>query len=321
MVAKCRFALCVALVATPLLAEGIRTFELNGSIEPHVQASVSLHGTSSPFSASTLADVSGHFHFHRLTAGQYTLSAFAPGHGERRFTIDIGSSSADAKGRFAIEVRFEGAISPDTAGAKVSVAELAIPDRARKQYMEAQKCLAKRDVDGAIDRLKRAIEFHPPYVAAWNNLGTIAYQTQRYPDAEKYFREALTADPSAFEPLVNLGGVLLTLDRIEEAYHFNLHSVLKRPQDALANSQMGMTYFAMAKFDLAEKYLLEARRLDASHFSHPQLLLAEIYLRRHDGARAAAQLEEFVALHPDWPAAPRIREVAAKLRASAENGR
>jgi Tfp pilus assembly protein PilF len=90
--------------------------------------------------------------------------------------------------------------------------------------------------------------------------------------------------------------------------------VLKRPNDALANSQLGMNYFALGKMDLAEKYLLEAVRLDPAHFSHPQLLLAEIYLRKNDRARAAAQLEDFLNRHPDWPSADQMRNAITKLR-------
>ena len=53
----------------------------------------------------------------------------------------------------------------------------------------------------------------------------------------------------AYEPLVNLGGVLVTLNKLDEAWKFNGFAVLERPGDALANSQMGMTYFGLGDFD------------------------------------------------------------------------
>jgi tetratricopeptide (TPR) repeat protein len=171
-------------------------------------------------------------------------------------------------------------------------------------------------VAGAEKHLRRAVELAPNYAQAWNHLGTIAYQTRRYEEAEKLFRRALEADQEAYEPLVNLGGVLVTLDRYDEAWKYNLHAVLRRPQDALAQSQMGMTYFGLKRLDLAEKYLLEAVRLDAGHFSHPQLLLAEIYLRRGRRAAAAGVLEDFLKRHPDWPQAEKLRDTIAELRGS-----
>ena len=298
-----------------------RSYELAGEVVPGTQASISLFGATFPYSASALTDSRGRFRFTRLRPGSYTVAAFVPGRGETRVTVDVGSGSGDPRGRVEIAVKIEeGTLSPDGTSV-VSTRELSIPDRARKEYAEAQKKLARHDIEGAVLHLKRAVEIAPQFSAAWNNLGTIAYQTQAYGDAEKYFRRALREDPAAYEPLVNLGGVLLTVGKVEEGYNYNLYSVLKRPNDALANSQLGMNYLALGKTALAEKYLLEAVRLDPGHFSNPQLLLAEICLRRDDRAGAAAQLDDFLKHHPDWPSAAKIRETIAKLRREASTQR
>ncbi|MBI4877312.1 MAG: tetratricopeptide repeat protein, partial [Acidobacteria bacterium] len=141
-----------------------------------------------------------------------------------------------------------------------------------------------------------------------------AYQTRKYSQAEAHFREALVQEPQAYEPLVNLGGALLTQGKLDEALAFNLHAAGRRPDDALANSQLGMNYFFLGKSDLGIKYLNIAKKLDPAHFSNPQLTLAEIYLRRNDRRAAAADLEEFLRLHPDWPAAEGVRQAIEKLR-------
>jgi Tfp pilus assembly protein PilF len=291
-------------------------FELIGQVAPAARASVTLHGATTPFSDATLADASGRFRFRDVQAGAYTLSAFVPGRGEARRTIEIGPSFADDKGR--VEVTLEVTTSPDDLkrGATVSVRELAVPDKARREYANAQKKLARRDIDGAIAHLENAIALAPDFCAAWNNLGTIAYQTQRYDQAEVYFRRGLQADPAAFEPLVNLGGVLVTLGKVDEALKYNLYAVLSRPDDALANSQLGMAYLAAGNPDLARKYLETAKRLDANHFSHPQLLLAEIHLRQGRRKEAAAELEDFLLRHPDSKDAEKVREVLKRVAAT-----
>jgi tetratricopeptide (TPR) repeat protein len=164
-----------------------------------------------------------------------------------------------------------------------------------------------------VSHLKRATEIAPQFVAAWNQLGTIAYQSRRYGEAEKNFRRALDADSQAFEPLVNLGGVLLNLSRPQEALGYNREAVARRPNDALANSQLGLTYFDLNDLAQSEKYLRTAVRLDPAHFSHPQLVLGDIYLRRGDRPAAIAQLREFLSLHPDSPQAGDIRKEIADL--------
>jgi hypothetical protein len=90
--------------------------------------------------------------------------------------------------------------------------------------------------------------------------------------------------------------------------------VLRRPNDALAQSQLGLTYLMLNELELAEKHLLLARKLDAGHFSHPQLHLAEVHLRRKEFRRAADQLDDFLRHHPDWPAAAKMRQAIEEWR-------
>lgn len=291
-------------------------YEVRGTLVPAARASVSLHGSTTPFNSSTLTGPDGRFRFKRIQPGVYTVIVFIPGRGEIRKTIDIGPSVADKKGRVELAIRLdESKMTPDHSSL-VSMRELSIPQSARDEYSKAARKLESRDVQGAIQHLNRAVELAPQFAAAWNHLGTIAYQTRRYEDAEKFFRRSLEADANAYEPLVNLGGVLATLGRFDEAWNFNLHAVLRRPNDALAQSQMGMTYFGLNRLDLAEKYLLEAVRLDPGHFSHPQLLLAEIYLQRGQKEKAANVLDDFLRRHPDWPLAEKMRDTISQLRGS-----
>jgi len=118
--------------------------------------------------------------------------------------------------------------------------------------------------------------------------------------------------------MVNLGGVLLNLGKPDQALQLNLYAVLRRPTDALANSQLGMSYFLTRKPDLAEKYLTTTKQLDPAHFSHPQLLLSEIHLQRNEHTAAIEELEDFLRRHPDSPEAAGRKgddqSVAAALR-------
>ena len=300
------------------LAGAAGGYDLRGSTGLQAKASISLFGVASPFTTSTLSDENGRFAFKKIEPGAYTLSIFLPAVGEARQTIEIGPSSADARGVvvLALHLRESDFHLGDTLQRRhaVSASALAIPEKAVREYQEAQKDLARHNPGAATGHLLRAVELAPQYTAAWNNLGTIAYQTQKYERAEECFREALEHDPQAFEPLVNLGGVLINLHKLEEAREYNLHAVLVRPHDPLANSQLGMTYFEQNQPERAEKFLQVARAIDPAHFSHPQLILAEIHLRRGDRLGAASDLEDFLKHHPDWHAAARMRSTIADLR-------
>jgi len=301
-----RVAGLIGALALPGLA-----YELTGRIEPPAALNVFLHGATAPFESSTVSGADGRFRFGKVPAGTFTLRVRTAARGDLMRTVEVGAGTVDAKGRIEVEIRIdETGLETDGArrpGATVSAAVLSIPERAMREYEEAQRCLERSDTVCAAGRLQRAVKVAPRFSAAWNQLGTMAYQRRRYGDAEANFRKALEADPEAFEPLVNLGGVLLNLGRPGEAVAYNQQAVARRPNSALANSQLGLTWFELGDGGEAEKYLKAAIRLDPAHFSHPQLTLAEIYLQRGDRAKAVAVLRQFVELHPDAPESAAIR--------------
>jgi Tfp pilus assembly protein PilF len=293
-------------------------YDLSARLDPPAAASVSIFRVASPFSTSTLTDESGRFTFKKLEPGAYTVSVFIPAQGEARQTIEIGPSTADDHQRVSLTIHLKESdftyADPARRRHAVSARQLAIPEKAAREYEDAQKDLSRHDPEAARRRLEHAVEIAPQFATAWNNLGTIAYQTRNFARAEECFREALRQDPAAYEPLVNLGGVLVNLHKLDEAWDYNLHAVLTRPNDALANSQLGMTYFGLGQMELAEKYFRIAAGLDPAHFSLPQLFLAEIALRRGDTRGAADVLEEFLKHHPDWPQAAKMRAQIAEWR-------
>lgn len=293
-------------------------YEFSGQIEPEGTAAVSLFGATAPFRDEAISDASGKFTFKKLAAGTYTVAVLFRDRGEARQTVEIGPGTADERHRVNLTLRFRDSdfVSADAERRRnsISARQLSVPEKALHEYEEARKALGRRDTDAATRSLEHAVEIAPQFAAAWNELGTIAYQTGKYDRAEQCFRQALEQDPDAYEPLVNLGGVLVTLHRTEEALDYNVRAVLARPNDALANSQLGMAYYQAENYDLALKHLERAREIDPTHFSHPQLVMAEIHLRRGERAAAAADLEDFLKHHPDWPRAAAMRQAIAEFR-------
>ncbi len=269
---------------------------------------VFLHGAITPFSSQTLAGRDGKFRFNRIPPGTYTLIAAVPRVGELQKTIEVGPSFADSKRRVTATLAY-GQTTHVNRGGMVSRAELSVSGKAIQEYGRAQDLLSHQDIKGAIEHLKKAVELSPQFATAWNRLGTIAYQTRQYQQAEEYFREAMKQDSEAYAPLVNLGGALLALDRFEESLKVNETAVKAVPGDALAHSQLGKSLFYLGRLDDAETYLKRAKALDPGHFSYPQIFLIEIYARKNQLPSAIAEMQEFLKLHPDSDWAPRIREL------------
>jgi tetratricopeptide (TPR) repeat protein len=310
------FRTLVALFGSALLLSAA-DLELQGRITgaPHVRSlRVNLFSVETPFVESAPVNNAGEFRFRSLAPGNYTVAVVRSGLGEIRRTIVVSPAVADNAGVVHAAIPYtSGEAAANPGSGVVSVHQISIPGNASARYADAQRRLAGRDPEGAVRSLEEAVAIAPHFSAAWNALGVIAFQTGDDARAETLFRKSLVADPGAFEPLVNLGGVLLKKNAPVDALLFNRRAVEDRPDDALANAQLGMTYFKLDQFDQAEQYLLAAERLDPAHFSQPQLFLAEIYVRRGNRSAAIRELRDLLALRPDGPLSDRIRHDLAQL--------
>jgi tetratricopeptide (TPR) repeat protein len=314
--------LCLLLAGcfrTAGAAEPRTSFTLEGVLTPVRFARVSITGTNG-YSANTPVYWDGKFKFKKLKQGSYVLTAYVPRVGEFRQTYNIGPSSVDEKGRMKVQILVHPSratrVSTPRDRFTVSAKRLSITEKAWKEYFESHKKIRKQEFDEAVKHLEKAVAISPQFAVAWNQLGTLSYQKRDFKAAEQHFREAHKQDDALFEPVVNLGGVLLQTNQLEEAVAFNKQALEMRPRDALANAQMGLTYYEMKRWDEAIRYLNETKRLDPGHFTNPQLTLSDIYIKRGARAQAATELENFLRHHPDYAQAANIRSAIGKLRAS-----
>ena len=118
-----------------------------------------------------------------------------------------------------------------------------------------------------------------------------------------------------------MAGALFSQGKIADSLPFNLAAVEMRPDDALAQSQLGLSYFYLRNFPEAEVHLKKAISLDPGHFSYPQLPLAEIYLVRNDAASAKREIDQFLQLHPDAEQSTVIKERLGRIRSRIDSAK
>ncbi len=311
----------VPLTAATLAAATDGKLDLRGKIVDGARRArpmrITVYGIASAYTETTLTDIGGEFRFHKLSPGPYSISMMRRGLGEVRRTVEVTASLADKKGVVRVTLPFSTAEAAASGNdALVSRNQLAIPAKARARYEEARQRMGKQDAEGARAKFEEAAQIAPQFSAAWNALGVLDYQQANYTAAEEHFRKAVETEPSSYEPQVNLGGVLINLNRPEDALAYNQRAAQARPQDALANAQLGMNYFALGRTDSAEQYLKAAERIDPAHFSQPQWFLAAIYARRGDREAAARELRDLLQRHPDGFIANRARRAIARLEAA-----
>jgi len=305
----------IGLVAAPpgagkLTLTGEILLPQDGTLEGR-RTLVTLRGAHHSFHTQTWTGRDGRFRFKGLSTAVYVLSAEIPGLGGARMSVDVSAALADEKGRIHRVLTLLPGAPAQTS--QVSVAELSIPKRAWDRYSKAERLLGKGRVDQAVALLEQAVAETPAFIQAINTLGTVAYHREDFQLAESLFRRALAVDHRAYPPLVNLGGALVSQRRFEEAVEVNQLAVDLRPDDPLANSQLGLSLWGLEKPAEAIYFLSRAKELDAAHFSYPQLALAQIYLAQLDHLKARLELEEFLRHHPEAKEAPEVRKLLLNL--------
>lgn len=205
---------------------------------------------------------------------------------------------------------------PVPGGKSISSASLQqkVPGPARKQFESALKLIDKSKYADAQPLLERAIELFPDYVEARNELAVALLKSGNLADAEQHLRRALAVDSTAVRPLLNLGLCLQRQQRYADAEPFLEKAVQLRPDHAVSLLLLGTNLVLSGDDTHAEAQLMRAYDLGGTEVARANLLLAQLYTRRKDYARAAAALETYLRDVPDAPDAAQLRSVLDQLR-------
>jgi tetratricopeptide (TPR) repeat protein len=156
----------------------------------------------------------------------------------------------------------------------------------------------------AVSCYKKAIEWNPFYVGAYNNIGVIYGRDAEYEEAEKYFTEALKIEPENRISLDNL-------HKISEAYlHYRKIESAKRVLENIAKfspnssrimevyTQLGTIYKDEGKLDKVKEVCLKMVERDPKNvIAHRNL--GSIYFQEGDFDKAEAEFETVLKIEPD----------------------
>ena len=91
-----------------------------------------------------------------------------------------------------------------------------------------------------IETYLKVLELNPEAAGALVNLGTIYYRQHRFPEAEKYYRQATEADPSYPLAQFNLGNLYDEQGRVVEALDHYRQALQLNPQYADAHFNLAL---------------------------------------------------------------------------------
>ncbi|MFL6257136.1 MAG: tetratricopeptide repeat protein [Pyrinomonadaceae bacterium] len=271
---------------------------------------------------STLTGDDGSFIFRRLTAGTYTVTV----EGGREFetateTVDIiaGSRQSDESGQvYTVQIRLtEKRAAPDPARPGV-VSAAPVPAEARARYEKALAASASGDHKQAVKELKAALDIHPPFPLALNELGAQFMLLSQLDDAADAFAAAVKLAPEEPVLRINYGILLIRQKKYAEAEQQLARAVALDGASDVARVHHSNALIRLRRGAEAEAELRAAVKLGGPATALAHRYLGALYFERGDDALAAVELEEYLRLAPGAADAPQVRTILAGLKPSKE---
>ena len=155
---------------------------------------------------------------------------------------------------------------------------------------------------GAAANLRKALILDPAFIKAYDNLGLTDEALGQYDDAVRVYQQAVSLNrqqkpPSAWPPL-NLGTLLVKLERFPEAERYLYESLRYDARFPKAHYQLGLLLEKEKKDNEAVLELTQAAKLDPS-YPEPHYVLGRIYQRAGDKTKAETEWQLFQNLRKD----------------------
>jgi len=168
---------------------------------------------------------------------------------------------------------------------------------AQREIETAKAALQAGDLGRAEAAARAALAVKPSSASvkatAFNILGIISDQHQKFAEAESYYRKALAVDPRFISARNNLGNLYFKTKREREAIAQYQMVLRADPAHTQANLNIGMIYQAKGQPQLAIRHLERAKNR-ASADPRLMLTLADLYFDAKQQERAVAAITDLL---------------------------
>lgn len=207
--------------------------------------------------------------------------------------------------------------SPGVAGSIISVRELALPPKVKKDYIQGMATLyEKNKPEASLPLFARVMAQVPDFYQAYHHSGVAYLRLGRNPEAEASLRKAVELSQNRDgETQTALASALVNLNRFSEAEPLARQGLAAYPASWMANFELARALLGLHRPEEAEKFIQETLRVNPS-LSRAYLLLASIHFDRRDGESLIKDLNNYLRLEPKGPQSEWARNLREKVQKS-----
>jgi tetratricopeptide (TPR) repeat protein len=316
------FLFLMALAVPPAKAQSRQVvFSLGGFIrdESGQQAMENIlvtlkQSTGIPMSTTNTRG-NGEFQFDGLSNGEYILEINVQDYEPVRETISI--SGASRVGFSIFLVRARKAANPVNPGLQLAISthQLSVPHKARDEFEKGMSLLyLQSDSRAAIAQFQLAIKDFPAYYEAYSEEGGAYFRLEQMEPAEAALRKSIDLSSGKYaDASFTLAGLLTDTKRYDEAAASARRGIADDATSWRGPFELARALTALKQIDEAETYAQQARNLMPDN-PPVYLLLANIHIQRRDYSSLVKDLDQYLLLAPNSPAADQARKTRARVQ-------
>jgi Flp pilus assembly protein TadD len=278
--------------ASPSSAFGI--ILLDGKDRPLRHARVEFFLTETGEAVSSLTDDKGQFRFTQLSPATYRITITAPGCEKLQFTASINGKVGP------MIFRLHKANSPATPrnSSTISLAELTMPDKAKRDFEQGTALLVKGDMQGSVAAFRRSIETAPDCFRSHHNLGLAFYRLGQWDDAAQEFQTSINLTNGGFAPSIfALSMILIHQGDVHHAETIIQNGLLMDPASSVGKYCLAAAQYVLGQFPEAERSANDALSRGSADVD-AYVLLAHIHEHLQNPSAVISDVQNYLKLAP-----------------------
>lgn len=249
----------------------------------------------------------GSFTFYDLPAGRYELRTMS-GLMESHERVDL--DTMDQQVTLHLSER-----SNAGGGATVSVAEMRVPDKARKEFEKAQEAFIKHKLDDARSRCAKSLAIAPAYSRALTLSALLDMSDNKLEDAMHKAEQALKSDYGYGLAYVVLASVYNSLQRYDDAVQTLDRGIPLIPNSWQAHFEMSKALLGKGDYQRALASADRAQQMSPQEYAPIHLVRAHALLALKSYQDAMAELEKYIGDDPNGTNTANVRKTLDQVKA------
>jgi len=250
----------------------------------------------------------GTFTFYNIPAGHYEIRSVR-GLQEARERVDLDGVDQ--------QVTLKIADAPDDTaekGATVSVIEMRIPEKARKEFEKAQEAFSKQKIDEARAKCAKALEIAPTYSRALTLSALFDLSDNKLEDAAHKAEEAVKADYGYSMGYIVLASVYNALKRYDDSIRTLDRAIPLAPNSWQAHFELSKAQLGKGDFKQALAAIDRAAQTGPD-YAPLHLVRAHALLGLKAYQQAMLELEKYVSVDPKGADIADVRKTLDQVKA------